>query len=271
MLVGGQGRLVKDEGRPDELVDAEAWSGSEVDPLNQALGLRNDTPYIDWIANGWRAPGRFVRRDDFLTYLSEGLVERLRATVHHLRETGHLPYQALAPYLEALRFELPPPVGTGTPAEEFVGVFDAPDFPTLVAWSLERAGTSGRYRIVDCPICGSPWFQDTRALRPACYRPAPGRTSTCSQVAATERFQKRKADWMKEYRRIYARKLRGTVTPEEWNDWTEFVRLLREGTGDDSRYTPFDDWKRVRQEPDYEAGLQALKEDARPRAPTARS
>jgi hypothetical protein len=243
MLVGGQARRIEHEGRPDELVDGEAWSGSEVDPVNHALGLRDDDHYLDWLAHEWRAPRGFVTKADFQTYLSDGLADALRDAVHHLHETRRMPYRSLSPYLEKIQFELPPPADTFAYAEDFIGVFDAPDYASLTAWSLERAGTSGRYRIVDCSVCGSPWFQDTRAFRSACYRPAPGRESTCSQVAATERFQKRKADWMREYRRIYARKLRGTVTPEEWGDWIAFVRTIRGESGNDSKFITFDEWK----------------------------
>ena len=84
--------------------------------------------------------------------------------------------------------------------------------------------------------------------------------TTCSQYAASERFRTRRADWMREYRKVYARRLRGTVSDTDWDEWTEYVRLTRAATDDDARYTPFDDWRNdVKGGDDYEEILASLR------------
>jgi hypothetical protein len=241
-LLGGQGRR---EERPDgsvAIMDAAAWTGSEADPCNHLLGLRPDDAYVEWLADEWRAPSRFVRRTDIDRWLDDGTVEVLIGAAERVG-AGVVPFAALAPLLERIRFAAAPPPGSGSSAAELsVGVLDAPDLPALAAWSLQHIAQTGRYRVVTCPVCERPWFQDSRAVRIECYRPAPGRQTTCSQVAASERFTERRAAWMKEYRRIYARRLRGTVSEDDWNAWMNFTRAIRAEFGDNSRFTPFDDW-----------------------------
>jgi hypothetical protein len=241
-LLGGRAHLEERHDGSDVIADASAWAGSEADPCNHLLGLRREEAYLNWLANEWRALRRFVRTADLERWLDDGTVETLIGAAERVRE-GIIPFATLAPLLERIRFATAPPSGQGRGAADLsVGVLDAPDLPTLAAWSLQHIAQTGRYRVVTCPICERPWFQDSRAVRSECYRPAPGRETTCSQVAASDRFTKRQADWMKEYRRIYARKLRGTVSEDDWAAWMEFTRATRAESGDSSRFTRFDDW-----------------------------
>lgn len=116
---------------------------------------------------------------------------------------GRIPYAELGPRLERIQFQ--------------PGQFECPDFPTLAAWSLERSAQSGA-RIVECPSCQRPHFV-SRGSSAYCRRPAPGLSTTCAQSYAHEVFAERRNEWNKEYRRIHARKLRGTVSEEDWQRW----------------------------------------------------
>jgi hypothetical protein len=50
---------------------------------------------------------------------------------------------------------------------------------------------------------------------------------SCAQVHAHARFAEHQADWNREYRRIYARKLRGTITESDWRAWVNDASRLR--------------------------------------------
>jgi hypothetical protein len=63
---------------------------------------------------------------------------------------------------------------------------------------------------------------------------------TCANLHAHERFAKQRAGWDKEYRRIYARKLRGTVSQAEWDAW----RSAPAGSANaPEMWVSFDRWK----------------------------
>ena len=52
-------------------------------------------------------------------------------------------------------------------------------------------------------------------------------------------FSERRGEWNKEYRRIHARKVRGTVSEEDWQRW----RTDPDGSGRAPEiFTPFDRW-----------------------------
>jgi hypothetical protein len=189
-------------------------------PGNDLLGLRAEHSYIGWLEERWgtEASGRHAMR-----WVRSGAIDEL-VEIAHATEGQRVPYAKLAPFLERLRFDRG-------------GGFQAPDLPALAAWSIERAASSG-VPLTDCTTCGKPRFG--RGLSPYCSRPAPGQITTCAQLHAQERFAEERAEWNKEYRRIYARKLRGSVSDQEWENW-------REDPYGSARapeiYTPFDRWR----------------------------
>jgi hypothetical protein len=159
-----------------------------------------------------------------MRFIRDGAVEELVEIARHAAH-GRVPYADLARFLERLRFE------SG-------GTFEAPDLAALAAWSIERAASRGA-RLVECPECGRPRFAP-RSASAYCYRPAPGKTMTCAQLHAHERFAEKRRDWNAEYRRIYARKLRGTVSEEEWDAW----RSDEAGSAlAPEQFYPFDWWR----------------------------
>ena len=57
-----------------------------------------------------------------------------------------------------------------------------------------------------------------------CSRPAPGLTMTCAQLHSQDRFARERGEWSKEYRKVMARKLRGSVSEKEFRAWKSAVR-----------------------------------------------
>lgn len=83
-----------------------------------------------------------------------------------------------------------------------------------------------------------------RVERPARIRTRAERTDRTRELQreAHRRFAKAHPEWNREYRRIYQRKLRGTVTQEQWDAW----RLDPRGSaGSPFSFTPFDEWVRL--------------------------
>ena len=76
-----------------------------------------------------------------------------------------------------------------------------------------------------------------------CYRPAPGHEATCSQLTRSRQFEERQAEWMREWRKIYARKSRGVVTEKAWRDWQRAIDKRRQEQEDPSAWVPFDEWR----------------------------
>ena len=140
-----------------------------------------------------------------------------------LRDHGTLPYGELAPLLEAVEHAGPDTI-------------TVPSLPSLAAWALSRAAESDT-TVSICGECGLPWI--SRRAVDYCYRPAPGKTMTCAQLHAHARFAELRTEWNREYRKIYARKLRGSVTEDDWRGWIKDATSLRKNA---SIVLPYDLW-----------------------------
>lgn len=190
-------------------------------PINDLLGLRDDGSYLAWLEGDWQ---RWARRPAARKWIREGIPERL-AEAARLTSGGRVPYAKLADLLERIRYG---------EAE-----LDARSLPALAAWALQDVTQRG-FEARRCEECGRMWFSRSSTTR-YCYRPAPGLLMTCAQLHAHERFAERRDRWNKEYRRIYARKLRGTVSDDDWREWRA------EGTAKAPEFfIPFDLWKQLR-------------------------
>jgi len=108
-----------------------------------------------------------------------------------------------------------------------------------------------------CPTCHRPWF--ARGSRRGqelierdeatgevglvaaynCSRPAPGLTMTCAQLQAHDRFAREREEWTREYRKLMARKLRGTVSEKDFRAWKAGSEPGERGKD----WIPFDEWK----------------------------
>ena len=62
---------------------------------------------------------------------------------------------------------------------------------------------------------------------------------TCAQLEATIRFAREWSEWSKEYRKVMARKLRGTVSGSDFQAWKAVSNPGKRGED----WTPFDEWK----------------------------
>jgi hypothetical protein len=62
---------------------------------------------------------------------------------------------------------------------------------------------------------------------------------TCAQLDAQDRFARDRSEWSKEYRKVMARKQRGTVSEKEFRAWKSVSRPGKRGTD----WVPFDEWK----------------------------
>lgn len=58
---------------------------------------------------------------------------------------------------------------------------------------------------------------------------------TCAQLQAHDRFTREREDWNREYRKVMARKVRGTVSEEEFRAWKAESGL--------ENWTAFDEWR----------------------------
>jgi hypothetical protein len=68
---------------------------------------------------------------------------------------------------------------------------------------------------------------------------------TCAQLHAHGRFAEQRAEWNREYRRIYARRLRGTVSEQTWKQWlTDATWVRKHMSGFVFR---FEDWTALKQ------------------------
>lgn len=201
-----------------------SWGGgSAVYALNTLLGLRDDAQYLDWFQETWGTAGSRRRARGWLRV---GSVDVLRDAA---RAFPQLPYAALAPFLASVKQKDGPAV-------------DIPDLPALAAWCLlNLTVASSKVRAVECPSCNRPWLTG-RASRGGryCNRPAPGKRTTCSQTNKHAVFAERRADWNREYRKIYARKLRGSISEQDWNEWRALhadAAIIERGG-----WLPFDSW-----------------------------
>jgi hypothetical protein len=115
------------------------------------------------------------------------------------------------------------------------------DLPALAAWGLREAMRVRELELRECPRCGMPWVTAAGQPNPNpyCLRPSPGHHTTCRELDAKARSTERHAAWQREYKRVYARRLRDKLSDEEWAAWR----------GENSRdgWTRLEDWQRNRQ------------------------
>jgi hypothetical protein len=234
LLPRGQIRLGP-EGRP-ELEDSEMASVAQKLPprrglplvwiANDLIALRDEDGYLRWLERRW---GNVANRRRARRWVRAGLPRRLFDAAAAARSTSRLPYSELSGLLDHVVY--------------LDSAIDVPDFPTLAAWALARSVEEG-VQIIECEECRSPWLTVSAEPPRYCYRPAPGKLMTCAQLHAHERFAKQQADWNKEYRRIYARKQRGTVSAEDFAEWYAAARAFRK-IAPGTVYT-FDGWKMLK-------------------------
>jgi hypothetical protein len=192
-------------------IDGQCLPIAAVTATNDLMGLRDDAEYLAWMESQWLG---LVTHRQLRRWLSDGVPALLARAAVQLRERGTLPYGELASFLETVE-------RTGS---ERITV---PTLPSLAAWALSRSADSA-VTVSTCGECGLPWI--SRQPVDYCYRPAPGKTMTCAQLHAHARFAEQRAEWNREYRRIYARKLRGTITHTDWRRWVTAAQLFREAT-----------------------------------------
>ena len=232
--------------RDDRLViPSEGETRSVAKPINDLLGLREDERYLEWIEAQW---GELAPHRKSITKLLEHrdeLAEVADAVTNQAgRIEGQLDYVRLAPLLSQVGYS--------------EGDIDVPSLQVLAAWALVREVERGVDVLVTCPSCGRPWFArgsrrrnellerdegvgDESALIAAynCSRPAPGLTMTCAQLQAHDRFAREREEWTREYRKIMARKVRGSVSEEEFLAWRSVSSAGERGKD----WITFDEWK----------------------------
>jgi hypothetical protein len=214
-------------------------------PLNDFLGLRDEEPYLAWIEAQWGelAPSR-ESIAELLELRAELANVAAEATDRLGRiEGGYIDYTRLAPLLSKVTY--------------YAGDIDVPSLEVLAAWALVREIERGAELLVYCPTCGHPWFarrskRDNELLEREgaigdeplitaynCARPAPGLTMTCAQLDAHDRFAREREDWNREYRKVMARKVRGTVSEDDFRAWKAVSNPGARGKD----WIPFDEWK----------------------------
>jgi hypothetical protein len=228
--------------RDDRLTLPDGDVRSVARPVNDLLGLRDEERYLDWLEGQWGelAPSRESIAE--LIDLRDKLASIADETTNELgRIEGKLDYERLAPFLSQITYR--------------EGDIDVPSLAVLAAWALVREVERGVDVRVTCPSCGRPWFargarrgdallerdSDEGGLIAAynCSRPAPGLTMTCAQLHAHDRFAREREDWNREYRKVMARKLRGSVSEEEFRAWRSVSSAGERGKD----WTPFDEWR----------------------------
>jgi hypothetical protein len=221
-------------------IDGQRYPIAAVTATNDLIGLRDDPKYLNWMEKTWHG---LVTRRQLRSWLADGVPALLGAATEQLRERGTLPYGTLAPLLEAVEHAGPDKIRF-------------PSLPSLAAWALSGAGQSAIVSI--CGECGLPWI--SRKPVDYCYRPAPGKTMSCAQLHAHARFAELRAEWNREYRRIYARKLRGTVSEPDWKKWFAFATRLRKNA---NYILTYDEWMASRQpgSPQFAAFRRRLAEE----------
>ena len=207
-------------------IEGQRYPIAAVAATNDLIGLRNDPKYLSWMEAGWQG---LVTRRQLRRWLSDGVPALMARAAEQLREQGTLPYGELAPFLETVEHTGPDKI-------------TVPSLPSLAAWALSR-GADSATTVSTCGECDLPWI--SRQPVDYCYRPAPGKTMTCAQLHAHARFAKQRTEWNREYRRIYARKLRGTVSDADWHDWVTATKPIRKANGPVDAYT-FDHWQQYK-------------------------
>jgi hypothetical protein len=214
-------------------------------PINDFLGLRHDQRYLDWLDAQWGELTLTRKKIDELTAHRDELHGVASNAVNRLGQPdGRLDYLRLTPLLSQVTYR--------------AGDIEVPSLEVLAAWALVREIERGvDVFVAACPTCQRPWFargsrrpnellerdEPANALSLIaaynCSRPAPGLTMTCAQLQAHDRFAAERQEWTREYRKVMARKLRGTVREKDFRAWKSVSGPGKRGTD----WTPFDEWK----------------------------
>lgn len=198
---------------------------SPTKPANDLIGLRDDEGYLVHLAMTdyfsfwpWGADAQ-TRREDFDEALFAGLEGEIavwtkgRLPSLFLRgarqaaEEGHFSAK-LAPHYERATLR----------AEQADEVPDG-DLPALAAWGLQEALHLRPLEVRECPLCKVPWLADADQPSSYCTRPYPGKQMTCRALKKDEDFRENRGDWRREYKRVYERVKRGTLSEEVWERW----------------------------------------------------
>jgi hypothetical protein len=256
-----RGALVLDEPGSEPAVR------SLVSPVNDLIGLRADHEYAVhlmqdywplWPANWFRPDPAEEGRAD-LGYVLEQVGHQLS-----IWKQQRLPSLFLGAAQRAEQGHLSAKLGrhlervTRRPGDEPDEIPDG-ELATLATWALDEALRLRPLVLRECPLCKVPWITDPGQPSPYCSRPYPGRLMSCREMKKDEHFRENQRDWRLEYKRIYERKNRGTVTEEDWEAW-------RAENGPNG-WIAFDEWKQRR---DVLASIPILPtrpQDATPTAP----
>jgi hypothetical protein len=213
--------------------------------INDVLGLlgrdefHDEFEYLEWLERTWDGLAREKILPDILETLAE-IAKDVTST-----PGSSIDYERLAPLLSQVRLF----VGKGE--------IEVPSLAVLAAWALERTLQRGVERGADllvCEHCRRLWFGRAPADARYCNRPAPGLTMTCAQLHASQRFALEREEWARHYRKIMARKRRGTITEEQFRSWKAFNKAGIRGQD----WTDFDEWT-AKQEAEFEGLVDDLK------------
>jgi hypothetical protein len=226
--------------REDRLALPSGAVYSILKPVNDVLGIRDDERYAEWLDQEWGklAPSRATIAKMVGTRRKNEPEAHFRDDFAEIAETAHVPggsidHARLGPLLSQVRY--------------YPGGIEVPSLAVLVAWALEQL-LRGGYWFGNCARCERPFFARSASGRPSiataslpryCSRPAPDLTVTCAHLEAADRFARERSEWSKEYRKVMARKLRGTVSESDFRAWKAVSNPGKRGED----WTPFDEWK----------------------------
>jgi hypothetical protein len=224
-------------------------------PINDLLGLRDEWHYAvhlesnygsfwpdEWIdlPAGFDSSG--LTDHELGTQAAAAQIDRIRDEIQALRrrkipdrflaacqqaEQGHLSAR-LAGFLERIVHR------AGVEPDE---VPEA-DLPTLATWALDQALRQRPLELRECPLCKRPWIASPEQPSPYCDRPYPGRSMSCRGLKKDEHFRESQRDWRREYKRLYERRKRGTLSEADWRAWR--------AENDADAWFPFDEWQKRR-------------------------
>jgi hypothetical protein len=223
--------------------------------VNDVLGLRDEWPYAVHLRSRYGSfwPDEWIDLpEEFDTsgldeheLASEAVVaqiQRIQSEARELRRQklpdrflaacrqateGHLSV-SLAPLLERVLYR------PGAEADEIPNG----DLATLAAWSLDQTLRLFPIEIRECQLCHLPWLSPPQQASHNCERPYPGRAMSCRALKKDEHFRESQRDWRREYKRLYERRKRGTLSEADWDAW-------RAENSHDAWY-PFDEWNKRR-------------------------
>jgi Family of unknown function (DUF6076) len=240
-------RLVRD----DRLKLPDGTTYAVAKPVNDVLGLRADERYLIWLDAEWgelaptseqvaRMLGRRRKTepDSHLAVDLGRIAEVAGGGTEEFGDAAHtIDYVRLAPLLAQVK------------SLGYARSIEVPSLAALAAWALVQEVEHGSHVLRQCSSCQRPFFARVPAgmtrlaaatvLEWYCQRPAPGLTISCAQVHAVDRFGREREEWSREYRKVMARKLRGTVSEKEFRAWKAVS-----GPGERGKdWIPFDQWK----------------------------